>query len=111
VTDGNLEFVQILASWAVIAPTVFAVILRDEKKLDGPARERAWPPVSRDAAVLAMWLLGFAPIMLLAFFLVHFGRTRGVSGLWLGFGWALATTAASVLAQLAAAAVVDISGA
>ena len=110
-TSGDVEVVQIVASWVVTAPTVFAVILRDEKRLDARGRARAWPPVSRDAAVLAVWLVGFTPVALLVFFLVHFGRTRGARGLWVGLGWALATTAASILAQLAVMAVFDAGGA
>jgi hypothetical protein len=111
-TEGNVELLQILVSWAVMAPIVFAIILRDERRLDRDRLTRAWPPVSRDAAVFAMWMFGFHPVYLLAFFCVHFGRTRAsLRGLGLGIGWSALVFAANVAAQLAVAAAVDVLGA
>jgi hypothetical protein len=111
VTDGNVELLQILASWAVALPLVFAIVRRDERRLSPERLARAWPPVSRDAAVFAMWMFGFYPLYLLAFFCVHFGRTRGsIQGVGLGVAWAAATFAAVVAAQLAVLALVDALG-
>jgi hypothetical protein len=101
VTAGVVELAQILAVWAVAIPMVFAVVLADERRLRGTALARAWPPVSRDAAVFAMWMFGFHPVYVLAFFLVHFGRTRASArGLLLGLGWAALTVTAQILAAL-----------
>lgn len=80
-TPGNLELLQIVASWTVTLPAVATIIARDERRLRGEARARAWPPVSRDAAIFALWNLGVPHLCVL----VHFVRTRrSVSGLGLG---------------------------
>jgi hypothetical protein len=110
-TPGNLELVEILASWAATAPIVYAVIVLDERRLSGEMLARAWPPVSRDAALFAAWLLGYFPPYLLALFLVHFGRTRRSAwGYALGLAWTLASVGVLVASQLAADAVVDAAG-
>lgn len=104
-TEGNFELVQVLVSWAVTLPGVSAIIVLDERRLRGPRLERAWSPVSRDAAIFAAWQLG-----LLLFFvpLVHFVRTRrSLSGLLFGLGWLAVLLDADLCAQLAAGAAVD----
>jgi hypothetical protein len=111
VTSGLAELAQILAIWLVALPIVRGVVVRDERRLRRAQLARAWPPVSRDAAVLGMWMLGFTPLYVLAFFLVHFGRTRASArGLLLGLAWALATVAAEILAALAVGALTDALG-
>ena len=107
-TDGNLELLQVLASWAVTLPGVTAIVVLDERRLRGARLQRAWPPVSRDAAIFASWQLG-----LLLFFvpLVHFVRTRrSVSGLFYGMGWLAVLLDAALCAQLAVEAAVDCLG-
>jgi hypothetical protein len=113
VNPGDVEVVQIVASWIVVAPIVVSVVIRDERRLaatDPDLLARAWPPASRDAAVLAMWMFGFNPLYVLAFFLVHFCRTRGRRGVWRGIAWTAVTVAAEVAALVAVAAVADAYG-
>jgi hypothetical protein len=111
VTLGNLELVQIIASWAATAPIVVATVLFDERRLTSDQLSRAWPPVSRDAAVFVGWMLGFNVFFLVAFFLVHFVRTRGWGrGVLLGFAWACVAFDAWAGAQLVAISVVDSVG-
>ncbi len=107
-SPGDEEFVQLIASWAVTTPLVVAVVVLDERRL-GPARlTSAWPPVSRDAALFLLWMLGFHPACLLAFYLVHFARTRpGSRGVTLGLCWTLFTVAASLWAQVLVAVAVE----
>jgi hypothetical protein len=106
VTDGNFELVQILVSWAVTLPGVTAIVVLDERRLRGLRRDRAWPPVSRDAAIFAMWNL--STLLVLCVPLVHFVRTRrSALGALLGTGWLAVLLAANVAAEFAAAAAVD----
>jgi hypothetical protein len=107
VTEGDLELLQVVVSMAVTLPAVAAIIAVDERRLRGPALERAWPPVSRDAAIFGLWNLG---IHLLCIPL-HFVRTRrSLAGLALGTGWLMLVIAAEVGAQVATAAVVGWAG-
>jgi hypothetical protein len=107
-TSGNLELVQILASWAASAPVLVAVVRLDERRLSPFALARAWPTVSRDAAVFALWMFGFHPAFVLAFFLTHFMRTRALlRGALLGTAWTLAVVAVDVGAQWTAATTVE----
>jgi len=99
VTEGDLELVQVLASWSVTLPAVAAIIVRDERRLAERTLERAWPPQSRDAAIFGLWLMGVHPLCLL----VHFTRTRrSVPGFLLGLGWLLAVMLGAVGAELGA---------
>lgn len=110
-TPGNLELVQILASWAVAAPAVVAIVRIDEARLPDGALARTWPPVSRDSAFVLLWMLGFHPVVLMAFFLVRFVRTRPwLKGVILGVTWTSAVVALEVAAQWTAALVVDGAG-
>ena len=106
-TAGNLELLQVVVSMAVTLPAVIAIIVLDERRLRGPALDRAWPPVSRDAAIFTLWNLGVHPLCVL----LHFVRTRrSALGLGLGLGWLLAVIAVEIGAQLATAAVVEWAG-
>ena len=99
-SPGNLELVQIVASWAVTLPAVAVVIVRDEKRLKAAALERAWPPQSRDAAIFGLWNLGVHPLCVL----IHFARTRrSALGVLVGVGWLIAILAAAAGAEAAAA--------
>lgn len=91
------EVVLLLVSWALTTGLSFAAVIVDERRLDADALARAWPPASRDAALIAF---GFLAVPL------HFLRTRGdlrsARGLLrkaLGLGLGLVATAAVVLAS------------
>jgi len=104
VTPGNLELVQIIASWTVTLPATWAIVLFDERRLSGKALERAWPPSSRDAAVFALWNLGIQHFVVL----LHFTRTRRtIDGFALGLRAFLVVGLLDDGSQLAAAAVID----
>ncbi|MFO0736257.1 MAG: hypothetical protein U0270_10265 [Labilithrix sp.] len=77
---------ELILSWIVTTALTFAIIMLDERWMSAERLERAWPPTSRDAAIIA-----FGPLALL----LHFMRTRGsfvsrwkrlVFGVPLGFG-------------------------
>jgi hypothetical protein len=104
VTEGNLEFVEMLAYFVVVAPPTTVIVLRDEGRLRPDQRARAWPPVSRDAAIFFTWFFGFNPLAVLLFLSVHFVRTRGV---FEGLDRALLWTCAVVAPGLAAIYGVD----
>jgi hypothetical protein len=104
---GNLELVQVVASWAATLPAVVAVIVHDEKRLSGPELQRAWPPVSRDAAIFAMWNMGIPHLCVL----VHFVRTRrSLRGAAAGMLWLCAVVLLNVGAQWTATWAVDALG-
>ncbi|MBX3230881.1 MAG: hypothetical protein KIT84_40625 [Labilithrix sp.] len=75
--------VELVASWIVTTTLTFLVIIVDERRVLSESQlERAWPPSSRDAAVIA-----FGPLAIP----FHFMRTRGgfrglrdVLGIFLG---------------------------
>lgn len=85
-TRELVPIVMLVASWLVTTAATFAIVILDERRLRRreEALERAWPPVSRDAAIIA-----FGPLALL----VHFPKTRGsirsIRGV-LGYLWGLA---------------------
>jgi hypothetical protein len=104
VTAGNLELVQIVAFLVVTLPMVICVIVRDEKLLEGAELERAWPPVSRDAAIFGLYYVGLHPLCVL----IHFVRTRrSVRGAVLGVVWLTAIVALGIGAQFGAADLVE----
>jgi len=104
VTEGNIEFVQILVGWAVTLPAVVTIIVRDERHLRGQRLERAWPSQSRDAAIFGLWLMGVHPVCLL----VHFARTRRTTmGVLQGLGWLLLVSVGALGAELGAAIAID----
>ena len=103
-TPGNLELVQIVVSWTTTLPAVAAIILRDERRLQGAMLDRAWPPASRDAAIFGAWNLGVHP----ACVLLHFVRTRrSLRGFGQGLLWLAAVVLVGASAQLVAAAAID----
>jgi hypothetical protein len=106
VTPGNVELVQVVASMVVCTGGVAAVLGLDERRLTREQLDRAWAPVTRDAAVLGAFLFGIlygGPALL-----VHFVRTRrSLRGVGLGFLWMVALLAADLGAQLLSAAAVD----
>jgi hypothetical protein len=107
VTPGNLELVQVVASWVVTLPTVVAVIAGDEKRLSGRELERAWPPVSRDSAIFAMWNLGMPHLCVF----VHFVRTRRtLRGTGAGLLWLSAIALLNLGAQWTASWAVETLG-
>jgi len=96
-TEGNLELLEILAYWTVAIPAATAVLIRDERRLSPEQVARAWPTISRDAAIFAMWLLGFNPACVLVLFAVHFVRTRGFArGLGRALLWACAVVGPAI---------------
>lgn len=62
------EIVEIATSWLVTTTLTFALVIADERRLRADRLARAWPPQSRDAAIIA-----FGPLALI----VHFAKTRG----------------------------------
>lgn len=79
--------VELVLSWLVMNALTFLVIFADERKiLSEEQLERAWPPSSRDAAIIA-----FGPLCLP----FHFLRTRvrlTFRGVFLGIPIALGLT-------------------
>ena len=66
---GPSEVVELVLSWVVTNALTFLVVIVDERKiLREDALERAWPPSSRDAAIVAFGILALP---------VHFIKTRG----------------------------------
>ena len=59
---------ELIISWIVTTGLTFAVILMDEGWMSEERLQRAWPPSSRDAAIIA-----FGPLAII----LHFLRTRG----------------------------------
>ncbi len=99
-TPGNLELVQVLASWTATLPAVIAIIVADERRLAERELERAWPSVSRDCAIFALWTLGVPHLCVL----IHFVRTRrSLGGAVKGVLWVGAVCLCDLGAQFAAA--------
>ena len=73
-TPGNEEFVEVCVTLVVPLAIVMPLLRFDERRLKPAQLERAWPPVSRDAAVFAPWLLLGMPQLCLP---VHAVKTRG----------------------------------
>jgi hypothetical protein len=72
VTPADAEVFEVLADWAVTLPATILLIRRDERRLRGDGLARAWPPSSRDGAILGLWLFGLHPLALA----IHWARTR-----------------------------------
>ena len=85
------EVLGLVLSWLVTTALTFLVVILDERRLPEDKLERAWPPSSRDAAIVA-----FGPLALP----IHFAKTRGslrsLRGL-LGFPVGLAIGAAALV--------------
>ena len=73
-TPGNEEFVEVCVTLVVPLTIVIPLLRFDERRLSPAQLERAWPPVSRDAAIFAPWLLLGMPQLCLP---VHAVKTRG----------------------------------
>jgi hypothetical protein len=83
-TSGDLEAYEILTSWAVTLPAVLWILIRDEHRLRDDELARAWPPVSRNAALYTLWSLGLPQLAVP----LHFIRTRqNARGVAVGIGW------------------------
>ena len=84
---------ELVLSWIVTTALTFAVIILDERFMKEEMRERAWPPSSRDSAII-----GFGPLAII----VHFLRTRGgfwpLKRLFLGLPLGLVLSAVALLA-------------
>lgn len=90
------EIGELLVSWIVTTALSFAVVITHERRIGGERLERAWPPASRDAAIVA-----FGPLALPFHFaktLGHFRSALGVLGILGGFALGLALAALVVLA-------------
>ncbi|HTQ43411.1 MAG TPA: hypothetical protein VMI75_11690 [Polyangiaceae bacterium] len=73
-TPGNEEFIEVCVTLVVPLAIVVPLLRFDERRLSPKQLERAWPPVSRDAAIFAPWLLLGMPQLCLP---VHAVKTRG----------------------------------
>ncbi|MGH7280772.1 MAG: hypothetical protein ACRELY_04560, partial [Polyangiaceae bacterium] len=73
----DADFVDYLLAWIVAMPVTYAILRFDESRLSEERLEHAWPPTSRNAAILA-----FGPLCLF----VHFVRTRRSFFIGLFFG-------------------------
>lgn len=95
VNPGNAEFVEVAVSLVATVTGFVAVVVVDERRLRGAELARAWPAVSRDAAILGAGLFGLlyaAPAVV-----VHFARTRGgLRGMLMGAAWAAFLVAADL---------------
>ncbi|HEY8092001.1 MAG TPA: hypothetical protein VIF09_29270 [Polyangiaceae bacterium] len=107
-TDGNLEFLQVLLSMTVCTGGVALVLKRDERREQRRPRWRpgAWLPSTVDAAILGTflfsWLYG-APALV-----IHFARSRWTGlGFLVGVGWAVALVGTDLVAQIAMAETID----
>jgi hypothetical protein len=94
------EVVELLVSWVVTTALTFVVVIWDERHLTGERLARAWPPTSRDAAIVAFGVLALP---------FHFARTRGHLGSALGVlgcvaGVALGAVAVVLVALVSSAA-------
>jgi hypothetical protein len=100
-----VEFVQVVASMVVSPATAAAIVVFDEHRLPAPRLARAWPPVSRDAAIFGTWLFG--ALYGCALLVVHFTRTRwSALGLGLGVLWAAILLGVDVGSMVLAEAVI-----
>lgn len=88
-----------MASCTVIVTSSVLIVKFDERRLSEERLERAWPPASRDSALIGLALLG-APIVGLFAVWFHFFRTRS-GPLWLPWKWSIRGFALGVLAVLA----------
>lgn len=81
--NGAARVIELVLSWIVMNGFTFLVVILDERRLSEEALERAWPPSSRDAAIVAFGIFAVP---------IHFVRTRthwrSARGL-LGLPWGL----------------------
>lgn len=62
------EIILLVVSWVVTNAFTFLIVILDERRMSEDRLERAWPPSSRDAAIIAFGVLALP---------VHFTKTRG----------------------------------
>ena len=115
--ESPWEVVVMVASCAILVTASVFVVKRDERRLDEERLERAWPPSSRDNALIGLALLG-APILGLFGVVFHFFRTRSKAmwppwrwsplGFVLGLGWALGIMVLNALVVTALAWAFDL---
>jgi hypothetical protein len=105
-TPGNVEFVQVVTSWVASVGAFATLVIRDERRLKKPALEHAWPPASRDAAILGVFLFGAAYAVLAV--LIHFARTRRtLRGAAIGLFWGVCVLLLDVGAAMGAEVAID----
>ena len=84
VAHGPDEVIVLLVSWVVQTTLLFVVVILDERRLSEEQLERAWPPATRDMALVVLGALALP---------FHFARTRGRGtdpiGVLLRFAWFL----------------------
>jgi hypothetical protein len=83
--ENPYEVLILVASFAVVVTASALVVRFDERRLDEERLERAWPPASRDNAIIGLSLLG-APLVGLFAVWFHFFRTRS-RALWPPWRW------------------------
>lgn len=105
-TDGDIEFVQVVCSMIVVPVVQGAIVRFDERRLSAERLARAWPPVTRDVVVFATWQFGIlfgCPALV-----VWFVRTRGwLVGLLLGLAAAALLLGAAILASVVPEAIIE----
>ncbi len=88
-TEGDLEFVQVVATMLAVPAFVHLVVRLDEQRLTPDQLARAWPIVTRDTVVFGSWQFGI--LFGMPALLVWFVKTRRLPwGLVLGLGAAAA---------------------
>jgi hypothetical protein len=99
VTEGDVEFVEVLVSMAVCTGGVSAVLVGDDRR-GGRRSPHAWLPSTRDAAILGTflfsWLYGCPALI------IHFTKSRwSLGGAAWGLLWAALLFAANAGALVA----------
>ncbi|MDB4937441.1 MAG: hypothetical protein JWP87_4413 [Labilithrix sp.] len=83
--ESPYEVVILVASCTVLVTASVLVVRFDERRLNEQRLERAWPPSSRDNALIGLALLA-APLLGLFAVWFHFFRTRS-GALWPPWRW------------------------
>jgi hypothetical protein len=87
------EVAGMVISWALTTAALFAIVLFDERRMRPEHLERAWPPSSRNAALVVFGVLAIP---------IHFIRTRrSLAGVALGIGAFALCIAFSLLVDVA----------
>ncbi|MBS2015791.1 MAG: hypothetical protein JST00_23085 [Deltaproteobacteria bacterium] len=96
--ESPYEVVVMVVSLLVLMAGSSAVVRFDERRLDEEQLERAWPPSSRDNALIGLSFLG-APLIGLFAVWFHFFRTRRwrPKGFFLGLLWVVAIMAVNAI--------------
>jgi hypothetical protein len=69
--SGSGEVIELVLSWFVTNALTFLIVIADERRMKDEMLERAWPPSSRDSAIVVFGVLALP---------VHFMKTRGHLG-------------------------------